>query len=134
MPRLLRLLHYVRPYWLQLMASILLMAMVGLLDAFRILLVSPIFDRVLEPTPHTRGIGLMHLPGSGRMLDLQQFVPARFHNDWTIVAFALVATTLLKARSNSQRRLRRAGPFSRARRGLTSSHTAVSATMAANES
>ena len=35
----LRLLAYVRPYTLQALASILFMAMVGLLDAFRILLV-----------------------------------------------------------------------------------------------
>ena len=45
----LRLLAYVRPYTLQALAAILFMAMVGLLDAFRILLVKPIFDQVLKP-------------------------------------------------------------------------------------
>ena len=46
----LRLLAYVRPYTWQALASILFMALVGLLDAFRILLVKPIFDEVLKPS------------------------------------------------------------------------------------
>lgn len=94
MHRLLRLLNYVKPYSLQLAASVVLMAMVGLFDAFRILLVSPIFDNVLAPTQHSNGIDL--LPGGHRALDLRHFVPTHFHNDWTVVAFALVATTFLK--------------------------------------
>ena len=96
MPRLLRLLHYVRPYWLQLFASIALMAAVGLLEAFRILLVKPIFDRALAPTPHGRGIDLMRIPFTHHVISLQEFVPSRFQNDWTMVAYALVATTLIK--------------------------------------
>ena len=32
----------------------------------------------------------------GRHIELQSFVPEHFHNVWTIVAFALVASTLLK--------------------------------------
>jgi len=39
-----RLLHYVRPYWLHLGASVVLMALVGLLDAFRLLLIGPMLD------------------------------------------------------------------------------------------
>ena len=49
MRQLTRLLRYVVPYWWQLLSSILLMAAVGLLDAFRVLLIGPIFDRVLNP-------------------------------------------------------------------------------------
>ena len=96
MRRLLRLLHYVRPYWLQLIASVILMAIVGLLEAVRILLVKPIFDRALAPTPHGRGIDLMRIPFTNHVVSLQDFVPARFQNDWTMVAYALVATTLIK--------------------------------------
>ncbi|HUQ49801.1 MAG TPA: ABC transporter ATP-binding protein [Terriglobales bacterium] len=96
MPRLLRLMRYVAPYGLQLGASVLLMAMVGLLDAFRVLLIGPIFDRVLSPVQHGRGITLFKIPGLDFSLDLQQFVPANFRNDWTVVAFALVAATVLK--------------------------------------
>lgn len=46
MRQLTRLLRYVLPYWWQLLASVVLMAIVGLLDAFRLLLIGPIFDRV----------------------------------------------------------------------------------------
>ena len=49
MRQLKRLLHYVRPYWFYVVASVVSMALVGLLDAFRLLLIGPIFDRVLNP-------------------------------------------------------------------------------------
>jgi subfamily B ATP-binding cassette protein MsbA len=96
MPRILRLLRYVRPYGLHLLASVLLMAMVGLFDAFRVLLIGPIFDRVLNPTTHPKGITLFNIPGTDYSFNLQQFVPSNMHNDWTVVAYALVAATVLK--------------------------------------
>src|SRR4051812_45431140 len=96
MQRILRLLHYSRPYGLHLFASVVLMALVGLLDAFRVLLIGPIFDRVLNPTTHPQGIRLFSIPGTDYSFSLQQFVPSHFHNDWAVVAFALVAATILK--------------------------------------
>jgi ATP-binding cassette, subfamily B, bacterial MsbA len=94
--RLLRLIRYVAPYSLQLIASVLLMAMVGLLDAFRVLLIGPVFDRVLEPTPHGTGIALFTIPWTGKPVMLERFVPQGLNNDWTVVAFALIAATILK--------------------------------------
>jgi ATP-binding cassette, subfamily B, bacterial MsbA len=91
-----RLLHYALPYWWQVLASVMLMALVGLLDAGRVLLIGPIFDSVLKPDSQEKTIPLFKLPGSGRFLDLQQLVPSHFHNPWTMVAFALVAATILK--------------------------------------
>jgi subfamily B ATP-binding cassette protein MsbA len=91
-----RLLHYALPYWWQVLASVTLMALVGLLDAGRVLLIGPIFDSVLKPDSQEKTIPLFKLPGSGRFLDLQQLVPSHFHNPWTMVAFALVAATILK--------------------------------------
>src|SRR5678816_691390 len=96
MQQLRRLLRYVLPYWSQLLGSILLMAGVGLLDAFRVLLIGPIFDRVLNPGSQTRTMELFKLPFSDRAVTLQQFVPSHFQNPWTVVAFALVAATVLK--------------------------------------
>jgi ATP-binding cassette, subfamily B, bacterial MsbA len=93
---LIRLLRYVLPYWWQFLASVTLMALVGLLDAGRILLIGPIFDRVLNPGSQGRTIPLVRLPGTGHLLDLQQLVPSHFQNPWTMVAFALVAATVLK--------------------------------------
>ncbi|MGB7149625.1 MAG: ABC transporter transmembrane domain-containing protein, partial [Terriglobales bacterium] len=91
-----RLLHYVLPYWWPLLASVTLMALVGLLDAGRLLLIGPIFGSVLKPDSHEKNIPLFKLPGSDRFLDLQQLVPSHFHNPWTMVAFALVTATVLK--------------------------------------
>jgi ATP-binding cassette, subfamily B, bacterial MsbA len=96
MRQLTRLIRYVAPYWWPVGASVLLMAAVGLLDAFRLLLIGPIFDRVLNPGSQTREMQLFTIPGSGRAIYLQQFVPSHFQNPWTVVAFALVAATVLK--------------------------------------
>jgi ATP-binding cassette, subfamily B, bacterial MsbA len=96
MRQLTRLLTYVAPYWWQLLSSVTLMAAVGLLDAFRVLLIGPIFDRVLNPSSQSHNIQLFKIPGSERAVFLQEFVPSHFQNAWTVVAFALVAATLLK--------------------------------------
>jgi len=96
MRQLTRLVRYVAPYWWQLISSVILMGAVGLLDAFRVLLIGPIFDRVLNPGSQTRTIQLFQIPYSGRAVYLQQFVPSHFQNPWTVVAFALVAATILK--------------------------------------
>ena len=72
------------------------MAGVGLLDAFRVLLIGPIFDHVLNPSSPTRSVTLFKIPGTERILQLQQFVPSHFQNVWTVVAFSLVASTVLK--------------------------------------
>jgi subfamily B ATP-binding cassette protein MsbA len=96
MRQLTRLIRYVTPYWWQVSASVLLMAAVGLLDAFRLLLIGPIFDRVLNPGSQSREMQLFTIPGSGHPIYLQQFVPSHFQNPWTVVAFALVAATVLK--------------------------------------
>lgn len=96
MRQLTRLLRYVIPYSWQLLSSVTLMAAVGLLDAFRVLLIGPIFDRVLNPSTHSQNIELFKIPTTDRSVYLQQFVPSHFQNAWTIVAFALVAATILK--------------------------------------
>ena len=72
------------------------MALVGGLDAFKYLLVRPVFDRVLNPATGSKDIQLFVIPGTHHAVLLQQLVPARFTNAWTIVAFALVASTILK--------------------------------------
>ena len=96
MRQLTRLVRYALPYWWQILASVVLMALVGALDAFKYLLVKPIFDRVLNPATGSKDIQLFVIPGTHHTVYLQQFVPARFTNVWSIVAFALVASTILK--------------------------------------
>ncbi|MBV9610692.1 MAG: ABC transporter ATP-binding protein, partial [Acidobacteria bacterium] len=96
MRQLARLLRYVRPYFPQLIFSVVLMAAVGLLDGFRVLLIGPVLDRVLNPASQSANIVLFRFPRSHHAVYLQQFVPQHFHNAWTIVAFALVMSTFLK--------------------------------------
>ena len=96
MRQLIRLLRYVRPYWFHLLASVVLMALVGLFDAFRVLLVGPIFDKVLNPASQSRELPLFRIPLSHRSLELGALVPQHFHNVWTMVAFAMVMATILK--------------------------------------
>ncbi len=96
MQRVGRLFKYVRPYTLAVLASVVLMAAVGLLEAFRLILIRPIFDRVLPAGAASSGLVLFKIPHYGAV-DLQNIVPAHFHNAWTIVAFSLIAATLLKS-------------------------------------
>jgi ATP-binding cassette, subfamily B, bacterial MsbA len=91
-----RLLHYASRYWLQIISAVVLAAGVGLLDAFRVLLVSPIFDNVLHPGDTHKNITLLPAISARFHIDLQSLVPSHFHNDWTVVAFAFIASTLLK--------------------------------------
>ncbi len=96
MRQLTRLLRYVIPYWWQLLASILLMAAVGCLEAFRWILLRPVLDRVLNPSTGSENIQLFTIPISGHIIYLQDFVPGHLRNAWSIVAFALVASTIVK--------------------------------------
>lgn len=96
MRRLIRLLRYARPYAPLLLSTVVLMALVGLLDAFRLLLIGPMLDRVLHPASQSRDIALFTIPGSQHTVYLQSFVPQQFQNAWTIVAVSLVAATVLK--------------------------------------
>ncbi len=92
-----RLLHYASRYWLQVISAVVLAAAVGLLDAFRVLLVGPIFDNVLHPGGDShKNITLLSALGARFHINLQTLVPSHFHNDWTVVAFAFVASTALK--------------------------------------
>jgi subfamily B ATP-binding cassette protein MsbA len=97
MRQLLRLLRYVVPYLGQLVPAVIMLAAVGFLEAFRLLLIGPIFDRVLNPASQSKNILLITLPWNHQPIYMQQFMPERFQNAWTLVAVALVASTLLKA-------------------------------------
>src|SRR5215469_16711234 len=96
MKQLTRLLRYLVPYWWQFIPSVLLLAAVGFLDAFRVLLVGPVLDRVLNPASGSDKILLFTIPYTHHTIYLQRFVLSHLHHVWTVVAFAFVASTLLK--------------------------------------
>lgn len=96
MRQLIRLVRYVFPFMLQLFSGVLLLAAVGFLEAFRLMLLKPVFDRVLNPASGSDHILLFTIPKIDRPIYLQSVVPTQLHNAWTIVAYALVASTVLK--------------------------------------
>jgi subfamily B ATP-binding cassette protein MsbA len=96
MQQLKRLLRYLLPHLAYFIPSVLLLAGVGLLEAFRLLLIGPILGRVLNPSTGSENILLFTIPYTHHTIYLQRFVPSHFHNAWTIVAFAFVASTILK--------------------------------------
>ncbi|MGC1962458.1 MAG: ABC transporter transmembrane domain-containing protein, partial [Candidatus Sulfotelmatobacter sp.] len=96
MRQLTRLIRYALPYWWQILSSVVLMAFVGALDAFKYLLIRPIFDRVLNPSTGSKDIQLFVIPITHHPVYLQQLVPSHFTNAWTMVAVALVGSTVLK--------------------------------------
>ncbi|HLZ43067.1 MAG TPA: ABC transporter ATP-binding protein [Candidatus Sulfotelmatobacter sp.] len=96
MRQLMRLVRYILPFLAQLLGGVILLAGVGLLEAFRLMLLKPVFDRVLNPASGSDNILLFTIPKLDKPVYLQSFVPSMFHNAWTIVAYALVASTVLK--------------------------------------
>ncbi|HXC96652.1 MAG TPA: ABC transporter ATP-binding protein [Edaphobacter sp.] len=97
MRRIWRLLLYVKPYALYSLASVVLMAIVGAMAAFRILLVKPIFDNVLSPDAPPGLVLVFRIPHTDYVINLQRLLPSYFHNAWTVVAVALVGSALLKS-------------------------------------
>jgi ATP-binding cassette, subfamily B, bacterial MsbA len=92
-----RLLRYGLPYFLPWLISVVLLAAVGLLDNFRVLLLQPIFDKVLNPNAPPGPI-ILGDPHSRWHFDLRSIIPPslHMHNAWTVVAFVLVAATVVK--------------------------------------
>jgi ATP-binding cassette, subfamily B, bacterial MsbA len=91
-----RLLQYARRYWPHLIASVVLMAGVGMAQAMTALLIGPIFDRVLNPVSPDAPVLLYTDPVFHHKFYLSQLVPAAIHNVWTSVAFAIVMVFLTK--------------------------------------
>ena len=97
MKRILRLLAYMRPYVLYVLASTVLMAVVGALGAVRILLIKFILNNVLSASVSPKDFLRFPIPHTHHAIDLQYLVPRHFHNVWDIVAFALIGTAAIKS-------------------------------------
>ena len=97
MKELTRLLRYSRPYVPYLVASVLLMAVVGASQALTVLLVQPILARVLDPkSPDAQVVLVKNIPIWNHPVYLDSFVPPSYHNVWTMVAFAILMVFAMK--------------------------------------
>ena len=97
MKRVWRLLLYVRPYALYSFASVVLMAIVGAMAAFRILLIKPIINNVLSAQAAPDQVLDFIIPHTRKHINLQVLLPHHFHNAWTVVAVALVGSAVIKS-------------------------------------
>ena len=96
MSQIRRLLNFLRPYRLRFLVAVILMAMVGACEALTALLLGPVFDRVLDPKAESTPILLFRFSLGGGTLYLQDLLPGRIHNVWTMVAIAIIGVTLIK--------------------------------------
>ncbi|MBV8843181.1 MAG: ABC transporter ATP-binding protein [Bryobacterales bacterium] len=91
-----RLLRYSRRYTPHLLASVILMACVGLSQAVTVALIKPIFDRVLNPQSADAPVKLFTIPLWQHSVYLDRFVPSGIHNVWNMVAFGILAVFAVK--------------------------------------
>jgi ATP-binding cassette, subfamily B, bacterial MsbA len=96
MRRVFRLLRFGLPYWLQWFPGVLLLAAVGLLDALRMAFFVPILGVVLKPSNPSSALPLFPFAPPQWQFDMHHFVPSWMHNAWTVVAVALVGSTIIK--------------------------------------
>ncbi|HET9837065.1 MAG TPA: ABC transporter transmembrane domain-containing protein, partial [Candidatus Angelobacter sp.] len=96
MRQLKRLLAHLRPYLPHFSFAVLLNLVVGAMDAFRILLLGPIVDKVLNPGSPGRAMVLFTIPGTKHTVYLQSFIPHHFGNPLTVVAVALVGSSIIR--------------------------------------
>ena len=97
MRRIWRLLLYVRPYALYSLMAVVLMAVVGAMAAFRILLIKPIINNVLSAKASPNKVLQFTVPHTHLEINLQRLLPSHFHNAWTVVAVALVGSAVVKS-------------------------------------
>lgn len=96
MKELFRLLRYARPYTPALLASVILMGVVGATQGVLVKIVPFIFDRVLQPGSPEGPVELLYVPWLDKRLLLDSFVPRGIHNIWTMVAFGILLCFLAK--------------------------------------
>ena len=96
MKNVFRLLRYGFPYSLEWFPGVLLLAVVGLLDALRMALFVPILAVVLKPDNPSSAMPLFPFASPRWQFDVHTMVPHWMHNPLTVVAFALVTSTVIK--------------------------------------
>src|ERR1700739_4374749 len=98
MIRFFRLVRYGMPYWLEWLPGVLLLAVVGFLDALRMALFVPILGVVLKPESPSNALVLFPTLPARWQFDVHHLIPPLFHvhNVFTVVAIALVGSQSLK--------------------------------------
>lgn len=96
-PELRRLLRYVRPYAARMGFGIVLLAFVAFAEGVVALMITPVVDRVLNPSVSGSSLTLLKIPFTHEPVDLHRLFPASIHNVLTSFAIALFLLALAKA-------------------------------------
>ncbi len=86
-----RLLRYVKPYKMRLVAGIVCLSVVGLAEGLIALMITPIFDRVLNPGAPDNRLLLIRNPFTHEAIYLNSFLPHQIHSVGTLFAIAILA-------------------------------------------
>ena len=91
-----RLLQYSKPYKGRLALGIVCLSMVGFGEGLIALLITPIFDRVLNPHAPDNQLFLIKNPLTHEAIYLNSFFPAHIHSVGTLFAIAILAVFIGK--------------------------------------
>ena len=91
-----RLLVYVRPYYVRIAVSVLLMAVVGASYGTFALLLEPLLDRFLSPSPSGQPIEFLEVPFTDRVVTLDDLLPIDVSDSFALFCFLFLAVSALK--------------------------------------
>ncbi|MGA8985017.1 MAG: ABC transporter ATP-binding protein, partial [Candidatus Acidiferrales bacterium] len=92
-----RLMRYLAPHSPALAVGVLLMAGMGVAEGLVAFAIKPAIDVVLNPQSSLQKLVLFHVPGTDRIVYMNDFVPARVHHVWSVFALALLFIFLFQA-------------------------------------
>jgi ATP-binding cassette, subfamily B, bacterial MsbA len=85
-----RLLQYIKPYKMRLVLGIVCLSLVGLAEGLIALMITPIFDRVLNPAAPDKKLFLIKIPVIHKDIYLNSFLPSQIHSVGTLFAIAIL--------------------------------------------
>jgi subfamily B ATP-binding cassette protein MsbA len=91
-----RLLHYIKPYKFRLAAGIVCLSVVGLGEGLIALMITPIFDRVLNPGAPDFKLFLVRNPFTKQAIYLNSFFPRWIHGVGTLFSVSILVVFLGK--------------------------------------
>ena len=80
-----RLLGFLTPHLPLLIAGVVLIAVMGLVDFLVAFAIRPALDIILNPRSTVQKLELFRVPGTGHVVYLNSFVPARIHHVWSVL-------------------------------------------------
>ena len=90
------MLQYIKPYRMRLVTGIVSLAVVGLAEGLIALMITPIFDRVLNPSAPDTRLLLIRNPFTQQAVYLNSFLPRQIHSVGTMFTIAILVVFIGK--------------------------------------